>query len=92
MKTTKLMAAVAAMALVAQSGVAAVRPSSARLLPAAMSQTKAGVRIGTAKGKRSDVLQGAALALVVVAAGGAAAGAAAAAGAFDGNNNDTVSP
>ncbi|MBA2936657.1 hypothetical protein HZF05_21465 [Sphingomonas sp. CGMCC 1.13654] len=90
MKTTKLMAVAAVTMLVAQSGVAAVRPSTVQLSPIAVAQMNAGARIGTtAKGKRSDVVQGGVLALALVGAAGAGVGIAAAAGAFDDNNKST---
>ncbi len=93
MKTTKLMAAAAVTALVAQSGIAAVRPSTAQLSPATVSQMNAGARIGTtnARARHSD-LTGTGTALAVVGVAAAGVGIAAAAGAFDSNHHDTVSP
>lgn len=93
MKTTKLMAAAAVTALVAQSGVAAVRPSTVQLSPAAVSQMNAGARIGTTstKARHSD-LTGTGTALAVAGAAAVGVGIAAAAGAFDSKHHDTVSP
>ena len=92
MKTTKLMAAAAVTALVAQSGVAAVRPSTVQLSPAAVSQMNAGARIGTTSKVRRSNLTSTGTALAVVGVAAAGVGIAAAAGAFDSNHHDTVSP
>jgi hypothetical protein len=92
MNTTKLMAAIAVTTFVAQSGVAAVLPSTAHLSPTAASLLCAGARVGTAtKSKRSDIAQSGAIAIGVLAAAGAGVGIAAAAGAFD-NGHKSTSP
>ena len=85
MISTKWMAAMAVTALVAQSGVAEVRPSVARLSPGAVSRMAAGARIGgVTRRKGSDIVPVALVAIGIATAAGAGVGVAAATGAIGG--------
>lgn len=87
MTSTKLMAAVAAMALVAQPGFAAVRPSVVSLSPTAVSRMAAGTRLGTAvKRKGSDIAPIALIAIGIATAAGTGVGIAVATGAIGGKS------
>lgn len=89
MKSAKLVAALAVAGLAAQSGIAAVRPSTSTVLVAPSATLAAGTRVnGATKGKRSDMTQTGTIALVA-GAGAAGVGIAAAAGAFDSNHKSS---
>jgi len=93
MISTKWMAAMAATALVAQSGVAQVRPSVAKLSPGAVSQMAAGARVGSvARRKGSDIAPVALVAIGIATAAGAGVGVAAATGALGGGGSKSTSP